>query len=181
MESIEKIFKKTGWLSILTSIVFAVIGCILIWKPVETVKVISYVLGTVFIIIGIAKTINYFVSKGKYEFFNYDLIFGLMAIVLGIITIFCSDTIGAIFRIIIGIWIVYSSIVRISLSFKLKSMDTKIWIYSLILALLMFICGLYVALNSGSVVMTIGIVVVVYSIIDIIESILFMRNVKDIF
>lgn len=181
MGTIEKIFKKTGWLSILTSIIFAILGGILIWKPVETVRIISYILGTIFIVIGIAKTINYFLSKGKYEIYNYNLVFGLMAIVLGIVTICCSDTIGAIFRIIIGIWIVYSSLVRLNLSLKLKSMDVKMWIYSLILALLMFACGLYVALNSGSVVMTIGIVIVIYSVIDIIEDVIFMKNVKEIF
>lgn len=181
METIEKIFKKTGWISILTSIIFAVLGGILIWKPNETIKVISYILGSIFIIIGIAKTINYFLSKGKYELYNYNLVFGLMAVVLGIITICCSDTIGAIFRIIIGIWIVYSSLVRFNLSLKLKSMDVKMWIYSLILAMLMFVCGLYIALNSGSVVMTIGIVMVIYSIIDIVEDVIFMKNVKEIF
>ena len=181
METIEKIFKKTGWISILTSIIFAVLGGILIWKPNETIKVISYILGSIFIIIGIAKTINYFLSKGKYELYNYNLVFGLMAVVHGIITICCSDTIGAIFRIIIGIWIVYSSLVRFNLSLKLKSMDVKMWIYSLILAMLMFVCGLYIALNSGSVVMTIGIVMVIYSIIDIVEDVIFMKNVKEIF
>lgn len=181
METIEKIFKKTGWISILTSIIFAVLGGILIWKPNETIKVISYILGSIFIIIGIAKTINYFLSKGKYELYNYNLVFGLMAVVLGIVTICCSDTIGAIFRIIIGIWIVYSSLVRFNLSLKLKSMDVKMWIYSLILAMLMFVCGLFIALNSGSVVMTIGIVMVIYSIIDIVEDVIFMKNVKEIF
>ncbi|MCI8518956.1 MAG: DUF308 domain-containing protein [Clostridia bacterium] len=181
MNSIEKIFKKTGWLSILTSLVLAALGGVLIWKPTETVKFVSYALGAIFIIVGIAKVINYFLSRGKYEFYNYDLVFGLMAIVLGIITICCSSTIGSIFRIIIGIWIVYSSIIRLNLSFKLKSMDVKAWIYSFILAILMFICGLYVALSEGSIVIAIGIVIVIYAVIDIAESIIFMRNVKDIF
>jgi len=181
MGYLEKVLKKTGWISILTSIIFMILGGILIWKPNETMKFISYILGVIFILIGIVKTINYILAKGKYEMYNYDLVFGLMAIVLGIITIFCSDTIGAIFRIIIGIWIVYSALVRLSLSLKLKSLDVSAWIYSLILALIMLVCGIYVALNAGSVVMTVGIVIVIYSIIDIAEGIIFMRNVKDIF
>ena len=45
----------------------------------------------------------------------------------------------------------------------------------------MFICGLYVALSEGSIVIAIGIVIVIYAVIDIAESIIFMRNVKDIF
>ena len=87
MEYIEKIFKKTGWISILESIIFAILGAIVIWKPEGTVKVISYILGIIFIAIGIYKIINYFSAKGRYDFYNYDLIYGLMACVLGIVTI----------------------------------------------------------------------------------------------
>jgi len=54
-----------------------------IWKPEGTVKAISYILGIIFIVVGIGKMINYFSSKGKYDLYNYDLIYGLMACVLG--------------------------------------------------------------------------------------------------
>ena len=181
MEYLQKLFKKTGWISIIEAVIFAILGIILVWKPVETLRTISYILGAIFIVIGLCKIVNYFLSKGKYDFYNYDLIFGLMAIVIGIITIVYTDTIGAIFRIIIGVWIVYSALIRISLSFKLRAMKINAWTYSLTLAIAMFICGLYIAMNSGSVVMTIGIIMIIYSIIDIIENVIFMRNVKDIF
>ena len=42
MEYIEKIFKKTGWISILESVIFAILGAIVIWKPEGTVKAISF-------------------------------------------------------------------------------------------------------------------------------------------
>lgn len=181
MNYMEKIFKKTGWVSILESVIFAILGAIIIWKPEGTVKTISYILGIIFIVAGICKIINYFGAKGKYDFYNYDLIYGLLACVLGIVTIVYSSTIGAIFRIIIGIWIIYSSFIRMSLSLKLKALELNVWIYSLILAVIMFICGLYVTVNSGAIIVTIGVMLIVYSVIDIIEDIIFMRNVKEIF
>lgn len=181
MEYLEKIFKKTGWFSILESVLFIILGAILVWKSEETVKAISYLLGGVFIIIGLIKVVHYFLSKGKYDFYNYDLIFGLMAAVIGIVTIVYSNTIGSIFRIIIGIWIIYSALIRINLSFKLKAMDVTAWVYSLVLAAIMFICGLYIAMNAGSVIVTIGIFMIVYAVIDLIENIIFMKNVKEIF
>lgn len=181
MEYIEKIFKKTGWISILESIVFAIIGIILICNPEGTIKLISYTLGAIFIIIGIFKIINYASAKGKYSFYNYDFIYGLMAIVIGIITIMYSSTIGSIFRIIIGIWIIYSALIRISLAIKLKRIEIDAWKYTLILAIIILICGLYIVINSGTIVVTIGIMIVVYSVLDIVEDIIFMKNVKDIF
>ena len=120
MNYLEKLFKKSGWISIVESIIFAILGIILIWKPEGTVKTISYLLGMIFIVIGIFKVVHYLTAKKKYNFYNYDLVYGLMAIVIGIVTIVCSNTIGSIFRIIIGIWITYSSFVRLNLSLELK-------------------------------------------------------------
>lgn len=179
MEFIKRILKKNGAISILESIIFAIFGLILIWKPVGTVKVISYILGIILIVMGIAKIFSYFSEKGKYDFYNNDLIYGLMACVLGIVIIVCSNTIGSIFRIAIGIWIIYSSFTRMNLAIKLKTVNSKIWIYSLILAIVMFICGLYVTLNSGAVIVTIGVMMVVYSVIDIVENVIFMKNIKE--
>lgn len=181
MEYIEKIFKKTGWISILEAIVFAILGAILIWKPEESVKAIAYILSGIFIVIGIFKIINYFASKGKYDFYNYDLVHGLLAITIGIVTICCSSTIISIFRVIVGIWIIYSSFMRMSLALKLKSLSLSVWIYSCLLSIVMFACGLYIVLNSGAIIVTIGTMLLIYSIIDIIEDVIFMKNVKEIF
>lgn len=181
MEYIEKIFKKSGWLSILESIVFALLGLILIWHPDTTVKVISYVLGIAFIALGAYKLFNYLSAKGKYDFYNYDFLYGIMAIIIGIVVIIYSTTIGSIFRIVIGIWIIYSSFMRIGLSMKLKAQGFNVWVYSLILALIMLALGLFITLNAGAIIQTIGVMMIISSVIDIIEDIIFMRNVKEIF
>ena len=40
---------------------------------------------------------------------------------------------------------------------------------------------MYVTMNSGAVVVTIGVMIIISSIIDIIEDIIFIKNVKEIF
>ena len=45
----------------------------------------------------------------------------------------------------------------------------------------MLACGIFITFKSGSIVIAIGVVMIVYSIIDIIEDVIFMKNVKDIF
>lgn len=177
MEYLEKMLKKTGIVSIAESIVFIILGIVLVWKADLAIKVISYILGLIFIIVGIFKIIQYFNMHKK----NYELIYGLMAIVIGTITIYYSSTIETILRIIIGIWIIYSSFIKLTLSLKMKKMEIKIWSYSLILALIMFCCGLYIILNSGTIIATIGIIMIIYSVIDIIEDIICMKNIKEIF
>lgn len=179
MSSLKSILKKSGWTSILESIVFAILGIILVCKPEGTVKMITLILGTVFIVTGICKIINYFSSKGINDLFNYDLIYGLTSIVIGIIAMVYMNIIGSIFRIIIGIWIIYTAFVRINASLQIKRLGSKAWGYSLILALIMFVCGLYIVINSHAIIVSIGIIMIVYAVIDIIENIIFMKNVNE--
>ena len=58
----EKFLKKVGWTSVVTSLIFGIIGLIMIYNPETTMKFISTVLGIFFIVVGIIKII-----KGNYN------------------------------------------------------------------------------------------------------------------
>lgn len=180
MESLKNILKNTGWISIIESLIFIILGSILAFKPEETVKIISILLGIIFIVLGIYKIIRYFVKKDCEGFYNYDLVHGLTAIVIGFVAMVYLNIIGSVLRIIIGVWIVYTSFIRINSAIQMKKIGSKVWLFSLILAFFMFVCGLYIILNSGAIIRTIGIAIIVYSIIDIIENLIFIKNVKDL-
>ena len=79
----------------------------------------------------------------------------------------------------IGIWIIYSGFTRFSLSFKLKEVNDKVWAFMLVLSVLMVIGGLYVTFYPGALIVTLGVIILVYAIMDLIESFIFMRNIKD--
>lgn len=178
----EQFFKKIGWTSIITSLAFTVLGIIIAYNPNTTFQIISYILGAILIAYGILKVIEYFKVKGSYDLYNYELVYGIIACLLGIVVIVCSGMIEALLRILIGIWIVYSGAMRLGLAMKLQKLDTdnKIWVPVLLIALAMLICGLYIIAVPGTVIMTIGIIMVIYGIMDIIEEVIFMKNVKDI-
>lgn len=178
----EQFFKKMGWTSIITSLAFTVLGIIIVYNPNTTFQIISYVLGAILIAYGILKIIEYFKVKGSYDLYNYELVYGIIACLLGIVVIVCSGMIEALLRILIGIWIVYSGAMRLGLAMKLQKLDAdnKIWVPVLLIALAMLICGLYIIAVPGTVMMTIGIIMVIYGIMDIIEEVIFMKSVKDI-
>ena len=170
----KEVLKKSGWVDILVSVAFAIIGIFMIVKTDLALKVISYILGGIFIVIGVIKGIDYFLSKGKYDFYNYDLIYGIIAIIIGIVTICCM------LRIMIAIWIIYSGLVRLSLSLKLHTAKINMWNVSLVLSIIMIIGGLYMIFQSGALVLTIGIIMLIYSIIDLIESAIFVKYVDKL-
>lgn len=180
MEYLKNLLKKSGWVSILESLIFAVLGIVLVCKPNGIMNIISYIIGAIFIIVGVVKIINYFQTNTKSDLYNYELLYGIMSAIIGIVMIVHADILSTILGIIIGMWIVYSSIIRASTAIKLRKINTNIWIYSLILAAIMFICGLYVIFDVGMIVQTIGIIMIIYATIDIIENIIFINNVKKI-
>ena len=71
MDHFEKIVKKTGVTSLITSIIFALIGILMITNPDGIIKFVSYIIGIIFIAMGIYKMFNYYRNKGKYDIFNY--------------------------------------------------------------------------------------------------------------
>lgn len=127
MEYLRTVLKKGAKSSMIESIVIAILGIILVCKPEGTLKVVTYILGAIFIIMGIYKIINYFAKSGKNDFYNFDLIYGLTSIVIGIVAMAYMDIIGSIFRIIIGVWIIYTSFVRINTSLQIKRIGNNVW------------------------------------------------------
>ena len=176
----KEYLKKSGCVDIIVSIIFAIIGIFMIAKTDLAIKIISYILGGTFIVIGLIKIADYFLTKEKYDFFNYNLIYGIVAIIIGLITIFCSGLIESIFRIVIAAWIIYSGIMRLSLSLKLHTAEIDMWSISLILSIIMIIGGLYMLFQSGALVLTIGVIMLVYSIIDLIESVISLKYVDKL-
>ena len=85
MEYLEKIFKRTGWTSLLTSLIFAILGILLIVNPVGSTKAVSLIVGILFIVVGLYKLVDYCTTRGKYSFYNYDIAYGIIAIIIGII------------------------------------------------------------------------------------------------
>ena len=177
----ENFLKKSGWTSIISSIIFIIMGIIMIINPEGILKGISVGLAIIFVILGIIKIFQFVKERGNYNFYNYDLIYGIVAIVIGLITFFFIDTIETFLRIIIGLWIFYSGIIRVDFAFKLKSMELKTWVIALLFALFMIGFGVFIIANKAATILILGILIIIYAIMDLIEGIFFMRNVKELF
>ena len=120
----EKFLKRTNWTDIVISILFIILGALLIVKPSEMMSVISILLGMVLFIIGFLKLVDYFTSKDKED---YLLTMALVSVVLAVIVLFCSDVITGIFKIILGIWIIISGIRNFQTALVWKEVKSGLW------------------------------------------------------
>ena len=161
---------KKDSLSIISAILFLILGIILILYPDSVVKFITYILGAIVIILGIFKLLSYFKNKETINNTN-DLAIAVVLIVIGIITMFLSSVIEFVVRLIIGGWLLYSGILKLILTFKVKDLGIKNWYIPLISSIIMLICGLYTIIVANMLNMAGGVVLVVYSVAEIVQYI----------
>ena len=136
-------------------------------KPEFIVLVFSYVMGGLIILFGIYYCIkNYVEIKNNKETSSKDMIVGITLIVVGLIFIFLANVLEALVRLIIGGYILFIGITRFVNSLYMKK-DTRFFV-SLGLSLLLIAGGLYTILEANLAFQTIGIVIMAYSVIEII-------------
>ena len=172
----EKFLKRTNWTDIVISMLFVILGVLLIIKPSEMVSVISILLGMVLFIIGFLKLVDYFTSKDKED---YLLTFALIATVLGVIVLCCSDIITGIFRVTLGIWIIISGIRNFQTSLVWKEVKSVLWTITVVCALLMIVAGIVILVSNTLAIRMVGIAIVIYAILDIVARSIFMKKIQD--
>lgn len=172
----KSFLKKSGWTDIVMSLVFILFGIMLITRPETIISIISIILGLIFIIMGLLKMIDYF-STNKED--NYMFAVSVVAIITGIVIMFCADIILSAFRILIAIWIIYSGIMNLQTTIIWKEYKSKLWLTTLILAIITIMAGIYILVNNGAIIQTVGIAIVVYGLVDIIENVIFIKKVDN--
>lgn len=178
IEKIGSNIKRSAWSAIIESFALVVLGTLLIIWPEIMIKIVAYLVGTFFIVKGGFQIINYFVEKGQRDYFNNGLLAGVVSVLIGIATLIIGEDIAGIFRVIIGIVIIYESLVRINTATKLASAGINDWKYLTVLSLIMLVLGIFVTFNTGAVVALIGAMMVVTGIIGIIGDVMFIKHVN---
>ena len=172
----EKFLKRSSWTDIVISIIFVIFGVLLVAKPEATVGAISVILGILFIAMGTLKLIEYYTSDTKEDLL---LTVALLALIFGLIILFASDSVLAFFRVILGIWIIVTGVMDLQTILIWKQVKSPYWTASLILTILMILAGIIILINQEIVLTAVGILIIVYGILDIIDRFIFMKKIKD--
>ena len=178
VEKIGSDLKKYAWSAIFESLITMVMGVLLIVWPDTVIKVVTYIVGVFFIVKGAYQVINYFLVKGQNDFFNNNLLSGIISVLVGPTLLLIGEEIAHVFRVVIGIWLIYESLVRINTSIKLHAVNISAWKYVLILALFMLIVGIFITFYSGAVVTLIGWMMVLAGIVGVVSDTMFIQYVN---
>ena len=89
-----------------------------------------------------------------------------------------GENIAHVFRVIVGIIVIYESLVRINTASKLYSVGVNSWRYILLLSLIMLVLGIFITFNTGAIVTLIGWLMIATGIIGLVSDVMFVQHVN---
>jgi len=166
--------------SIILTILFFLVGVILILFPDMKILTISYAISVLLVLLGIVLVIY---SMDKLYLINF-LSFGVLQVILGVIILIYPYALTTLLPIAVGVWMILKSTIDFRLSLVLKKGKIKDWIYVAILSILAIICGIMLIIKTeiGTIELTVivGIFLTAYSLTSIIDIAIFKENLKVI-
>ena len=176
--------KRIFWTSIASTLVMLLFGILLFIFPETVIKAVAIAMGVIFIMIGVIPIINYFRFRATGFTTTFSFLLGIFCIVAGLILLMNENILGTIIPILTGVWMIINSINRISISMDLRDDKIPFWVITFIYAILTLVAGVLLILdpvNGGKLVTkTIGIIICVYSTLDVIDLILIRIKAKKV-
>ncbi len=180
MKSIISKFTKS---SIISSFALVALAVLLITDSEATITGISYIIGAVLIAIGALAEINY-LKNIKEKIADLDIIYGIVCVILGVLVITNPLAIEGVIPFIIGFIIIVNSTIKLQYSLELRKENNELWFSTLILSIVMTICGIVLIFNpfqGRDIVSTIvGIFILIYAVLDLISTFVIRNTFKKI-
>lgn len=180
MKNIDRVIQGFLWKGILVSILFFILGLVLLINPALSVLVIAYTIGIILIINGISYLLE---SSSKVLFYDPMLI-GIMSLILGVVIIIKPDIFTIMIPVMLGIWFVIYGIIKYKFSVILSEVKANGWGMTLASSLFTICSGvilmIFPRIGIASLVFMMGVLLIVYSISDIINFFIVKKRVNDI-
>lgn len=169
--------------SIVISILLMILGGLIFIYPTMTLKAFSYVVSVILVLFGIYLIVEDYKFKKILVLFDFSLV-GILCLLLGIILLIYPNILTTLIPIFLGIWFIMSGIVKFRLTSLLSNSDFNGWIISLIMSILSVTCGILFIISplNGAIALVsfIGILLFVYSLSDIVNMIIFKKDINNI-
>ncbi len=154
--------------SLVSAILFFILGAIMFTNPDTMVVVISRILGGILILFGLYSCIkNYILVRQNTQVSAIPMVAGISCMAIGSVFFFAAGFVEAMVRFVIGGWILLSGIVRFASAMQIDKKNNSKFLSLLIISLLLILAGLYTILEANLAFQTIGIVLMIYAGLEI--------------
>lgn len=138
--------------SILTPIIYLILGVILAFKSNEAIKLLFYIIGLFVIVYGIKSFITYYQNKDSVQYKNINLSIAIISIVLGLLLIVLAGALEISIRYILGFFLVYMGVSRLLTQISFGDYKN----FSTLSNIVLIVLGVYSILFSNAVLVIIG-------------------------
>ena len=177
---VNKVFKS----SIISSIILIAFGILLIVQSEATIVTISYIIGGILIALGVIAGIKFIKNIKERTKNDLDIVYGIVCIILGVLVIKNPEAIASIIPFVLGLIIIINSATKLQYSFELYKEKNKLWLSTLILSIIMVVCGIVLIFNpfKGAILITriVGVFILIYAILDLISTFVISQTFKKI-
>ena len=180
MEVLSTRIKKMSITSIVFSLLFIVTGIFLLLRPETAINVVCYVIGVILVLWVVVSIIQFFSDKNSTNYLSLSFIFGSFVFIFGIIILIKPAIVASIVPLLIGVWMVINGVTKLSYSLSIYKFSKNM--LSVIGSIVIIVFGVTLIFNpfegAKGLTQIIGIFLIVYSLLDLIESITISLSLK---
>ena len=176
--------KKLRNYSFAISIVYIILGLLMILNPSFISNAINYVIGFLIILYGVVYIINLLTKKEEYILNRFNFFSGVMCISFGLFLVLNPEILQKLIPFCGSIIIFVDAIFQIKNAVVLKKNNYKYWYVNLIIALLFIGFAVFIMIKAEAItnflIGVIGAVLLIDAILDIYSTIILNKTVKKI-
>lgn len=177
------IIKKFKNYSFAVSILYIVVGLIMLLNPKFVCDAVNYIIGSLVMLYGIIYLINLYQQR-EFELFNkFNFLAGVMCISFGVFLILNSNVLMSLIPFCSGVIIFIDAIYQIRNSISLKSLGNRHWWINLVVGLLFLGFAIFIMAKSENisqlVIQFIGAILIVDAIMDFYTYFMLKKGSKD--
>lgn len=150
---------------VLTSVLYVVLGLVLIFFPNNSLNLACGLIGLVTLGYGIVRIVAYLKDGGSFGN-RFDMFIGIVLAALGVFLLICPQVIVSLIPIALGIYILVDSISAIKKALDMKTLGYDKWWISFLIALVLAAFGGVMILSPFSAVSTLVVFIGVGFVFD---------------
>lgn len=175
--------KELKWDALLSSLLYVLIGVVLLLFPDTTARTLGYLVGSIAVIAGAVSMICYLLREAHQNYYRNDFLYGLVGIVIGCFIFYKVDLIISLIPFILGLLVVVSGCSKLQDVIDMKRMKYGNWMIMLAVAAVNVIFGIVMLRNPFStaaiLLQVIGAGLIFSGLSDIFVVIFFARKVRN--
>lgn len=143
--------KKLRASSYAVSIVYILVGLIMLLNPNFISDAVNYVIGVLVIIYGLVYSISLYQKKDVGMYSKFDFLAGIICISFGLFLIVNPDLLVSLIPFCTGVIIFMDAISFIYNSIRLRRFGYKSWIINLVIGLIFLTFSIYIIVNAKNI------------------------------